>query len=378
MKKFNLYIHIPFCQRICIYCDFYVSTARKLQAEFTQSLCKETGMYAGIFPGAEVETVYFGGGTPSVLSTDHLARILETVFGSFEISPNAEVTLECNPNNLTKQQLERYRQMGINRLSIGTQSFEAEELKFLTRNHDATQAKRAVFDARDAGFSNISIDLIFGIPGQSADAWKRNIDTALALIPDHISVYNLTVEERTYLHKLVREKKIQMPDEEVELDMFQMTIEALTKAGYEHYEISNYASPGYRSRHNSSYWSGNQYLGLGPSAHSFDGHKRWWNVRDIKAYDQRILQEDRLPLEGEEELSIEQKMIEAILLGLRKCEGLEIERFRRQFGLDFFETFREPLSQTSDFIVNDGQKITLTRQGLFLYNRICETFVSAL
>lgn len=378
MKKFNLYIHIPFCQRICIYCDFYVTTARKLQGEFTEALLEEIGLVAERFPEASPETIYFGGGTPSILSEDSLKKINDRIRSSLDVSPSAEVTIECNPNNLTLEKLKTFQKMGIKRLSVGVQSFLDNELRFLTRNHTALQAREGLQNARDAGFTNVSLDLIFGLPGQSPDQWEQNIAAAIEFEPEHISIYNLTVEERTHLFKLVSQKKIQMPDENVELNMFHTTIEILTKAGYEHYEISNYAKPGYRSKHNSSYWTGNHYLGLGPSAHSFDGSHRWWNVKDINKYRQCLLEDRKLPIDDQEELTGQQKIMEAVFLGLRRYEGIEIKKFEKLYGIGFLSLFKKPLQELSSFIVNDGQTVRLSDQGLFLYNKICEEFVSVL
>ena len=378
MKKFNLYIHIPFCQRICIYCDFYVSTARKLQGEFTDALLGEIALYKQKFPDAQPETVYFGGGTPSILSEEYLTKINEGIRSSFDVISEAEITLECNPNDLTPVKLKTFRDMGVNRLSIGVQSFQDDELKFLTRNHTSGQAKEGIQNARNESFTNISLDLIFGLPGQSPDNWKQNIDAALAFEPEHISVYNLTIEERTYLHKMVHQRKIEMPDENIELDMFLTAIEKLTRAGYEHYEISNYAKPGLRSKHNGSYWMGNHYLGLGPSAHSFDGERRWWNVRDIKKYCDVLRNDNKWPVDVAEELSVQQKCIEYLFLNLRKREGLDIRPFEKLGGFNFYEKFNNSIEKAGEFIICDVEWVKLSNKGLFLYNKICEEFVSAL
>lgn len=378
MSELSLYIHIPFCERVCIYCDFYVTTARKFMDDYTRALEKEITLYARRNPDAKLRTIYFGGGTPSFLPAEKLDRIMRLIRSSFEVSSRAEVTLEANPNNLSYDKLNAFHTIGINRLSIGVQSFVEEELKFLTRNHNAFQACESIDNARKAGFDNISIDLIFGLPNQDLKTWEHNIAEALSFQPEHISVYNLTVEERTFLNKLVQLKKISFPDEENELHMFLKTIQMLTQAGYEHYEISNYAKPGSRSQHNSSYWTGHSYIGLGPSAHSFDGERRWWNVRDIKKYCDVLEKNHTLPVDVTEELNIQQKCTEYIFLNLRKKEGLDIQKFEKLGGFNFYEKFNNQLVKTGKFIINDNEKISLSNEGLFLYNRICEEFVSAL
>lgn len=378
MSEFNLYIHIPFCERVCIYCDFYVTTARKHMDDFTQALLQEITLYAQRYPDAQLRTVYFGGGTPSYLSSENLDQIMHHIRKSFEVNPNAEITLEANPNNLSYGKLKDLRTIGINRLSIGVQSFVDEELKFLTRNHSSGQAREAMNYAREAGFNNISIDLIFGLPEQNLSTWEYNIAETLSFQPEHISVYNLTVEEKTHLNKLVQQKKINMQDEENELSMFLRTIQILTQGGYGHYEISNYAKPGFRSRHNSSYWLGLSYIGLGPSAHSFDGKRRWWNVRDIRKYCDVLKKENTLPVEVTEELNAQQKCMEFIFLNLRKKEGLEIPAFEKLGGFSFFDTFKKPLDKSGGFIIQDGQRIRLSDKGFFLYNKICEEFISVL
>lgn len=378
MKKYNLYIHIPFCERVCIYCDFYVTTARKLMDAFTQALLQEITRYARRYPGSGLRTVYFGGGTPSYLSSENLAEIMRHIHSSFDMDAEAEVTLEANPNNLTFEKLKDLRAIGINRLSIGVQSFSDEDLKFLTRNHDSIQARESIRDARKAGFGNISIDLIFGLPGQSFDRWIHNVTTALSLEPEHISVYNLTVEERTHLNKLVQQKKIRMQDEETELRMFLQTIHMLTQGGYDHYEISNYARQGFRSEHNSSYWQGLSYLGLGPSAHSFDGKSRWWNVRDIKKYCEILETDEAFPVDMREELTQQQKCVEYIFLNLRTKQGLNIREFEDLEGFRFAEKFRKPLEKSGEFLIQEAGRIRLSDRGFFLYNKICEEFVSVL
>ncbi len=372
-QEFNLYIHVPFCERICIYCDFYVTTARKYFQNYTDSVVKEIELIAEKYHRPAVETIYFGGGTPSYLPEEQLKNIIDRIFNSFHVAAEPEITVEANPNNLTLKKLKNYRSMGINRLSIGVQSFRNSELKFLTRNHDARQAGASLRNARKAGFENISLDLIFGLPDQTLQNWRYNLVAALHFRPEHISIYNLTVEERTHLHKLVQQKKIVLQDEEIELKMFLETIEILNRAGYEQYEISNYAKPGYRSRHNSSYWMGSRYLGLGPSAHSFDGKRRWWNVSNVMKYTAQ-LNDGLLPVESDEILTPAQRSLEAILLGLRTAQGLSIPEFEKLTGKKFERQFASAIGKTRNYLrIKDGF-VTLTNEGFFLYNKICEEF----
>lgn len=378
MSEFNLYIHIPFCERVCIYCDFYVTTARKHMDGFTQAMTKEITLYAQRYPGAKLRTVYFGGGTPSYLPAENLTTIMNQLRSSFNIDQNAEITLEANPNNLSHEKLKNLRDIGINRLSIGVQSFREEDLKFLTRNHNVNQARESITYAKAAGFDNISIDLIFGLPEQTLSTWEQNITEALVFSPEHISVYNLTVEERTHLSKMVQQKKVNLQDERIELEMFLKTIQLLTQAGYEHYEISNYGKSGFNSRHNSSYWQGSSYLGLGPSAHSFEGKRRWWNVSDIRKYIEILETGNTLPVDVTEELNVQQKCMEYIFLNLRKKEGLDIREFEKIGGFSFFVKFNKALEKSREFIIQENGRIRLSDKGFFLYNKICEEFVSEL
>lgn len=378
MKNPGLYLHIPFCERLCIYCDFYVTTARKYMDTFTEALIREILLYVNRYPGIRLQTICFGGGTPSFLSVENLRKIMDGLRNSFDIDPDAEITLEANPNNLTFEKLKALRSIGFNRLSIGVQSFRDEELTFLTRNHDSIQARESILNAKKAGFHNISMDLIFGLPDQTLEHWVYNIAEAIALNPEHVSVYNLTVEEKTHLNKMVRQKKIRMLNEDAESEMFLAAIQLLTRAEFEHYEISNYAKPGMRSRHNSGYWNGMSYIGIGPSAHSYDGQQRWWNVRDIKKYCEIPTGSDPWPVDSMEELTLQQKKIEYILLNLRKKEGLNIRAFEKIGDFSFNDTFKKPLEKTARWILRDEDHIALSNEGLFLYNKICEEFISVL
>lgn len=367
----NLYIHVPFCERICIYCDFYVTTARRHFEKYTDCVCKELDYHADSFDGLQIGHIYFGGGTPSYLPDKYLQKIIETIFNSFEVNNSNEITLEANPRNLTNEKLQALRTIGINRLSIGVQSFREDELKFLTRNHSADEAIDSYRRARKAGFDNISLDLIFGLSGQTLDHWYESLERIITLKPEHVSIYNLTVEERTYLSKLTHQGRVTFPDEETQLAMFISASQKLNAAGYEHYEISNYALPGYRANHNSDYWKNKPYLGIGPSAHSFDGHKRWWNARDIHRYSD-LLDQQKLPIDNEELLTAQQQCMEIILLGLRTKEGLNISQLENLTGKKFENQFAAALEKIKTHLRIENGFARLTTEGFFLYNKICE------
>ncbi|MBX7150121.1 radical SAM family heme chaperone HemW [bacterium] len=373
----NLYIHIPFCERICIYCDFYVTTARRYFDTYTNSVCNEIILYAELLNNSPMEHVYFGGGTPSYLPNKDIQKIVETISANFDVNKRSEITLEANPRNLTDEKLQSLQKIGINRLSIGVQSLRDDELNFLTRNHSAAEAIDCYVRSRKNGFDNISLDLIFGLPGQTLDHWNENLECIISLRPEHISIYNLTVEERTYLSKLVHRGQIEFPDEESQLNMFVTASQKLKNAGYEHYEISNYALPGYRAKHNSDYWKNKKYLGIGPSAHSFDGHKRWWNVRDIHRYCD-LIDQKKLPVDNEELLTLQQQCIEAILLGLRTNEGLNIGQLENLTGRKFENQFAAALEKIKTHLLIENGFVRLTTEGFFLYNKICEEMTALL
>lgn len=374
----NLYVHIPFCERVCIYCDFYVTTARKYFGPFQEALAREMDMYATDLGSQEIETVYFGGGTPSFLPLKSLESTIGCLRRAFVPDKTREITLEANPNNVSADNLAAWRSMGINRLSIGVQSFSDEELKFLTRNHTAQMASSSVRMAREAGFENMTMDLIFGVPGQTPSSWRDHLRHAVELGCPHISVYNLTVEEGTYLHKMQTRRRLPERDEETELRMYLDAIDILGHAGYEHYEISNYARPGFRSLHNTAYWTGRPYLGLGPSAHSYDGQSRWWNVSDVREYVSTLQVAGRLPVEDRETIDMARRCVEIIFLGLRRCEGFSISELEELGGWNFDEKFRQSLEKTTTYWIRENNRLRLTAEGSFLCNRISAEFIAAI
>jgi oxygen-independent coproporphyrinogen-3 oxidase len=378
MKTFSLYIHIPFCEKKCIYCDFYsLEKSEQYIDDYIEALNAEIDIYSkdSRFANGELSTIFFGGGTPSILEPEQIDAILQKVFYSFKFAPDIEITLEANPGTVSKNKLTGYIAGGINRLSFGVQSFYEDELKFLSRIHNSEQAIEGYKLARDSGFRNINLDFIFALPNQTTEKWKMNLQKAIELSPEHLSTYSLIVEPNTPLFKMIKIGRAEPVDEERDAEMYKITIETLEKAGYEHYEISNFAKPGFRSRHNFSYWEHLPYLGLGTSSHSFDGENRFWNVRDLKKYIAN-LSEGKLAIDGQEKLNNEQLIFESIFLGLRKREGLNIDRFQKKFGVDFLDRYKKVLdSLDKEFFILKDNFLKLTEKGLFVCDKICEEFV---
>lgn len=335
-SKPGLYLHVPFCSAICPYCDFAVLTGGPERRErFTEHLISEIGLWrsdADAFRG--IDTVYFGGGTPSALSPEQLGRIVKAVKSGLPVDEDAWIFLEANPEDVTPGSVRAWRELGVRTLSLGIQSFDVEALAFLGRRHTPEQARRSVDLARAAGFHTVAFDLIYGLPGQTVEDWRRTLETAAALEPDHLSCYQLTIHEGTpFGFRLARGKMTEAP-EETQADLFLLTHTFLREAGLPGYEVSNFArSPEHRSRHNRKYWDHTPYLGLGPSAHSFSKNRRWWNERKIKPYESRLDAGER-PVAGSEELTSEDLALEALMLGLRTAEGVDLKTFRERYGAD--------------------------------------------
>jgi oxygen-independent coproporphyrinogen III oxidase len=321
----GIYIHIPFCKQKCSYCDFHFSTTfevyrqRMLKAMLQELLDRKTYL-----KGEKIETIYFGGGTPSLLSTDELKQFLNQIFNFYPVSSNAEVTLEANPDDMSLENLIAWKEVGFNRLSIGLQSFRASDLKWMNRAHSAEEALTCVDLAKTAGFESISVDLIYGLPDLDIETWKKHIDIVLSLPVQHISAYCLTVEEKTSLHQWVKQAKLIPSNDEEQSLQFEVLLERLASRGFEQYEISNFSKQGHRSRHNSNYWKGIYYLGIGPSAHSFDGISRSWNIANNQQYMKAI--EKGEEYREIELLSKENLFNETILIGLRTIEGVDIKK----------------------------------------------------
>jgi oxygen-independent coproporphyrinogen-3 oxidase len=321
-----------------------------------------------------IETIFFGGGTPSLLRPSEIEKILNLLASQFSIQPNAEITVETNPGTVDKQKLKEFHSTGINRISMGIQSFFDDDLRFLTRIHTAAQAKQCVLDAFAAGFTNVNFDLIFSLPGQSLMRWKSNLEQAIQLQPTHISCYSLIIEPETPLFNMVQSKQVTPLDADNDADLYEVTIEFLTSHGYEQYEVSNFARPNFKCRHNINYWNHSNYLSFGPSAHSYWTNERWWNISNIASYIEQ-LNMVTLPLAGGEHLSEAKLMEEAIFLGLRS-EGIDFEQFHRRFGRDLSQ---ENSSLISDLIQQerarvDNGRLRLTAKGYLVCDEICQSF----
>ncbi len=370
----SLYVHIPFCQRKCAYCDFYSIETVALMDGFLDALVREIALTAPRGRGMTFGTLFFGGGTPSLLSVAQLGRVMSALHGAFAIRPDAEITLETNPGTVSLGTLRGYRSLGVNRLSIGIQSFDEDELRFLGRIHDAAQAEKCVGLAREAGFSNLSIDLIYSLPGQTPAQWEATLVRALELRPDHVSAYSLIVEDDTPLARMVAAKLVSPSPLETEALLYEQTMGVMERAGYEHYEVSNYARPGYRSVHNCAYWSHEPYIGLGPSAHSFwterDGKEpqRWSNVRALGKYC-GMLRGGEIPVASRESVSRAQLYNERIFLGLRSA-GVDMESLEREFGIPADRLALADALVEDGAAVREGPRLCLTPRGYLICDEI--------
>ena len=372
----GLYIHIPFCTQKCIYCDFMSGTNLLLREQFIDALIAEMDCYLDFFDSDPLRTIYFGGGTPSLLSVEELGRIYRAIAERWDVSGVEEFTMECNPDDLSEEYLRALCELPINRLSIGVQSFVDDELKWLNRRHTSAEAIEAVERAKQAGFENITIDLMFALPVQTIESLNYSIDKALELGVQHISAYSLMFEPDSKITKLMELNRLEPLDEDVAADMFDLLAKRLTEAGYEQYEISNYAKVGFESRHNSGYWHGMRYLGLGPSAHSFDGEKRWSNVgHTIKYID--LVRNEELGVRNEELLNMDERFNELVFTALRTKVGVDLEELRCRFGDKRCDKL---LKQARKYIdsgrmrVVDG-RLSLTREGIYISDSIISDFM---
>jgi oxygen-independent coproporphyrinogen III oxidase len=360
----GLYLHIPFCEHKCIYCDFYSIEQSGGYEGFVDALLKEIAMTAEVLDDNLMFTsVFFGGGTPSLLTPDQLRRIFDGLHRAFLIAPDAECTVETNPGTVDIDKLRAYRRVGVNRLSIGVQSFFAGDLEFLTRIHSVQDAKRCFHDAREAGYDNINIDLMFALPTHSRERWLKNLEYVTGLAPDHISAYSLTYEEGTPLYKMKMRREVVPMDEATDAELYNLTIDTLEDAGYEQYEISNFARPGKKCLHNRTYWEYHEYLGFGPSAHSFYNGKRYWNMKTLNGY-YRYIDEGMLPVAGEETLTDLQRAGEEIFLGLRTM-GVDLKKIKKFYNLDLLDVKTAQIMNFSQrgLIVVDNGFLRLTKQG---------------
>jgi len=366
----GIYIHIPFCKKACVYCDFHFSTSMKNKSELIECINKELAEQKSYLETNQIKTIYFGGGTPSVLNQSELSSILTTIEKEFEVLPDAEITLEANPDDLTQEKLWMIRESGVNRLSIGIQSFVARDLAFMNRSHTILQATNAIKYAKEIGFDNITIDLIYGIPSLSEQEWKRNIKKALNLEVNHISAYCLTSEESTAMHHDIAQGKYELPSEEITSQQFTTLVEMLAENGYEQYEISNFSKRGHNSKHNSSYWKQTHFLGVGPSAHSFNGKTRRWNVSNNARYIKGAKENNWVA--EEEELDQQTRYNEYVMTSLRTSWGIDLtfikDNFEPKFALHFVKESKRFVLDNS--IVQAGTNFTLSQSGKLLADRI--------
>jgi len=372
----GIYIHVPYCKQACHYCNFYFSTSLRSKNDFMGALLKEISLQSAYLSKEKIDTIYFGGGTPSLLSGKEIAAIFTQLRASYDISGTAEVTLEANPDDLLPEKLEELKDTGINRLSIGIQSFFQEDLLWMNRAHTAEQSVACIKNAQAAGFYNLTIDLIYGTPGLTDAKWEANVQQAISLGIPHLSCYALTVEPKTALDHFIKAKSVSDIDPEQQARQFLLLMDWMEAAGYDHYEISNFAKPGWRSKHNSAYWQGKKYLGFGPSAHSFDGNSRQWNISNNAIYIQ-MLEKDMTSFE-KEVLTPTDKLNEYIMTSLRTMEGLDIDHVKEQFGTEAAER----ISALSEVYINAGnmtvhhKKLQLTKKGKLLADGIAADLFS--
>ncbi|KAA9039324.1 radical SAM family heme chaperone HemW [Ginsengibacter hankyongi] len=371
----GIYIHIPFCKQACYYCNFHFSTSLDLKDEMIAALIKEIKLSSLYLLNDKseteiIETVYFGGGTPSLLNNDDIKNLLDAVRNNYTKSKDAEITIEANPDDINKEKLSTWKDAGINRLSIGIQSFKQQDLQWMNRAHNTTQAFESIVLAKDAGFNNFSVDLIYGTPGLTDEEWKMNVEQVINSGSPHIACYALTVEPKTALQKMIALKKKVDIDTDQQANQFLLLMKWLKEAGYEHYEISNFAKPGYRSRHNSSYWQGKKYIGIGPSAHSYDGKSRRWNIANNPSYIKSI-KNNIIPFE-EEKLTNVERLNEYIMTSLRTIEGLDLKTIEHNFSAEERKRIENAVIDyiNKKMIIYKNECLILSNEGKLFADRI--------
>jgi oxygen-independent coproporphyrinogen III oxidase len=366
----GIYLHIPFCRQACYYCDFHFSTNTTRQQEMVDAICSEIQLQRHYLGTEIVHSIYFGGGTPSMLTAVQLDSIISTLHHQFAIVPDAEITLEANPDDLTSQKLISLRSSGINRLSLGIQSFNDKILQSLNRSHTSQRGLEAYLAARETGFTNISVDLIYAIPGETQRDWQQDIDQAIQLHPEHISSYSLTIEEKTVFGRWATQGKLKPETDDNAALQLEMLVESLTAAGYEQYEVSNFARPGFYSQHNSSYWKQEPYLGIGPGAHSYNLHTRQFNIRNNHLYI-RAIEGGEIPAEHEV-LTRQDQINEYLLTTLRTQWGADLKLLRQNFDYNLpeihFPYIKTLVESNLAVLVNDN--LTLTKSGKLLADKI--------
>ena len=359
----SIYIHIPYCKQQCTYCNFHFRIVQNDKAEMLKSIKKEIEMRQPYLNGATISSIYFGGGTPSILNKEELNSLVNTVYRHFTIDTDAEITLECNPDDLNTKMLSDLKEIGINRLSIGIQSFDDADLKFMNRSHNAKESLGCIYLAKKAGFENITIDLIYGLPNQSNEKWKQNLKQMLALDIQHFSAYALTIEPKTALKHLIDKKKVTPLEEKITVEHFNTLVQIATENNFIHYEISNFGKEGFFSNHNTAYWKNQHYLGVGPSAHSFNGTSRQWNIASNKQYIEKVNTNNSYF--EVEQLSNEQQYNEYIFTALRTMWGVELNYIAAQFGADAQKYFKKQVQnwKNQEKIKQLNNNYTLTEKG---------------
>ncbi len=374
LQTLSIYIHVPFCDHKCIYCDFYSIITKDGIENYITSIKKEIESYSNQLLNKSISSVFFGGGTPSLLGPNHIDEILSFLSSNFNLIPEAEITLETNPGTVDFEKLSSFRKIGINRISIGVQSFNDNDLKFLTRIHDKKTAIDTIKNSDKAGFEDINIDLIFSIPKQSKETWKENLKLAIELPITHISSYSLILEKGTILNKMVLDGKIKLKDVDFDASQYEYTIDYLTEHGFDQYEVSNFCKPGFECEHNLSYWEHKNYIGFGPSAHSFVDNKRWWNFSSLKMYIEEILKKGKA-IRGSEDLSVGELQQEFIMLALRS-KGLNLSDIEKIYGNEWISNNQDYLNRLikDGYIIRSDNFIKFTKTGYLLCDEILLKF----
>jgi len=373
----HLYLHIPFCKQACHYCDFHFSTSLKQKGPLVEALCREIRLQQEYLPSRTLETIYFGGGTPSLLTESELAQLFGTIYDLYTVAPGAEITLEANPDDLAASKLATLRRY-VNRLSIGIQTFDEATLRWMNRAHSATEAEACVWLARDAGFDNLSIDLIYGIPNRPTDRWAYDLDRALSLDVPHLSAYALTIEPDTAFGRWEKTGRLAPADDALAAEHFSELTQALKQAGYEHYEISNFAKKGngsaaHYARHNTAYWQRRPYLGIGPSAHSYNGQSRQYNIANNSRY-MKAIEQGELPATVEN-LTIADQVNDYLLTGLRTQWGCSLTELSALLGADFTRQQASDLAdmQRAGWLIMENDTLRLTEAGKLFADRVAAT-----
>lgn len=370
----GIYFHIPFCRKACHYCDFHFSTQIGTREKMLKAIAQELTQRADYLSDKKINTIYFGGGTPSLLTRDELMPLFDLIYSKFEVSPTAEVTLEANPDDLDSPKIHSLVDSPVNRLSIGIQSFREQDLILMNRSHSVRQAEFSVKASQDAGFSNITIDLIYGIPGLTEDDWKKNLVQFSELNVPHFSAYCLTIEEKTAFASFLKKGIIRPVGDDITSSQFAFMIQFTSDLGYQQYEVSNFARPGFESRHNSAYWSGEHYLGIGPSAHSFNGNSRQWNVPNNNRYIKALAEKSKYF--EIEILSEKDRINELVMTGLRTIKGIDLVQLKSKYGVDLLSEYNSKIDQLcyEKKMIIDSNKMRLTPLGMLFADKIASDF----